>query len=101
MIDTLELSALMRQGTGMDEATADRIAQAILKAHEMSPPVTREYLDARLDATREHVDKQLAVLEARFEKALRGVAWSLWGSSVATIGLTLTGVFFLLTHFKP
>src|SRR4051794_35612460 len=101
MIDTIELAALMGQGTNMDEATADRIAQAILKAHELSPPVTREYLDARLEASREHVDKQLAALEARFEKALRGVAWSLWGSSVATIGLTLSGVNFLLTHFKP
>ena len=101
MIDTIELSALMRQGTGLDEPTADRIAQAILKAHEMSVPVTAEYLDARLDATREHVDKQLSVLEAKFERALRGVAWQLWGSTVATIGLTLGGVYFLLTHFRP
>ena len=59
MIDTIELSALMRQGTGLDEATADKIAQAILRASEMSPPVSRDYLDARLDATREHLDDQL------------------------------------------
>ena len=134
MIDTIELSALMRQGTGMDETTADRIAQAILKAHEMSPPVSRDYLDARLDATREHLDdqlkatreyldgqltatrqyldgrlnvlqeaveKRLAQQESKFEKSLRHVSWSLWGSGVATIGLTLTGVYFLLTPFKP
>jgi hypothetical protein len=134
VIDTIELSALMRQGTGMDEATADRIAQAILKAHEMSPPVSRDYLDAQLAATREHLDdqlkatreyldgqlaatrehldgrlsvmqehveKRLAQVEVKFERSLRHVSWSLWGSAVATIGVTLTGVYFLLTHFKP
>jgi len=152
MIDTIELSALMREGTRLDEATADKIAQAILRASEMSPPVNREYLDARLDATREHLDdrlsgldariktereylearldascqylqaeikatreyldgrlsiaqehleKRLAQQEAKFERSLRHVSWSLWGSGIATIGLTLTGVYFLLTHFKP
>jgi hypothetical protein len=76
-----------------NSGASDELARGIVEAME-------DWERDRV-VTREHFDRRLAETEATFERALRGLAFHLWGATLTTIGLTLTGVYFLLAHFKP